>query len=297
MTTTGFGMIVRQALCGAALGLQFLAGAVLPVHAEGAGGAAVAPSPAIAQLIETMRIDEVIGVLQAEGLDYGTTLEEQMFPDAGGAGWAATVARIYDPVAMRLAFDARLAAELQGKDDAVARMEAFFASDLGQKVLALELEARRALMDDDTEAAAEEAWAALDAEGKARAAMVRDFAAVNDLVDSNVMGALNSNLAFYQGMAGGGALESEMTEEDMLSEVWAQEADIRRETEAWVYPYLNLAYGALSDAELQAYTDFSATAEGQVLNTALFAAFDSVFTPISKALGQAAAVQMEGQDI
>ena len=37
--------------------------------------------------------------------------------------------------------------------------------------------------------------------------------------------------------------------------------------------------------------------EGLVLNAALFAAFDDVFTPISRALGLAVARQMAGQDI
>lgn len=297
MTKTQIGKALMRALRGGALGLLLLSGAVLPVRAEGEAAETVAPSAAVVQLIATMRIDDVIGQLQVEGLEYGASLEEQMFPGAGGAGWTATVARIYDPEEMKAAFASRLAVELQGKDAAVAKIEEFFASDLGQKVLKLELEARRALMDDETEAAAGLVWSDLDAEGGKRAAMIRDFARVNDLVDSNVMGALNSNLAFYQGMAAGGGVEAEMSEEDLLAEVWGQEPDIRHETENWVYPYLNLAYGSLAEEELQAYIDFSATAEGQVLNTALFAAFDAVFTPISKALGHAAAVELNGQDI
>lgn len=296
MSRTQFGTAVRRALCGGVAGVALAFGAAGPLWAEGTATETVAPSPAVAQLIETMRIDEVIGVLQAEGLDYGASIEEQMFPGAGGAGWKATVARIYDPVAMKAAFAGRLARGLQGKDADVAKMEAFFASDLGQQVLKLELEARRALLDDETESAAELAWSDLDAEGGVRANMIRDFARVNDLVDSNVMGALNANLAFYQGMASG-AGNSEVGEDEMLADVWGQEPDIRRETETWVYPYLNLAYGSLSEAELQAYIDFSATPEGQVLNTALFAAFDAVFTPISRALGHAAGVELSGQDI
>lgn len=252
---------------------------------------------AVARLIATMQIDQVIELLRVEGVDYGKSIEDEMFPDAGGAGWAATVGRIYDPVAMKAGFAGKLADELGGKTAEVAGMEAFFGSDLGQRVLKLELEARRALLDDDTEAAADLAWEDLDQGDAVRAGLIRKFAEVNDLVDSNVMGALNSNLAFYQGMAATGGFTEEMPEEQMLSDVWGQEPDIRRETEAWVYPYLNLAYGSLSDAELQAYIDFSASPAGQVLNGALFAAFDAVFSPISKALGTAAALQMQGQDI
>jgi hypothetical protein len=53
----------------------------------------------------------------------------------------------------------------------------------------------------------------------------------------------------------------------------------------------------LSDEDLTAYIAFSASPAGQQLNAALFAAFDDVFTPISKALGLAVAKQMQGQDI
>ncbi|MBC2837424.1 DUF2059 domain-containing protein [Paragemmobacter straminiformis] len=297
-TAVARGALVLLLASAAAFGV-LAAGQAQEAAGQGAAGQGPeqAQSAAVSQLISTMQIDQVIELLRVEGVDYGKSIEDEMFPGAGGAGWVATVGKIYDPVAMKAAFAGRLSAELGGKEAEVAGMEAFFGSDLGQRVLKLELEARRALLDDDTEAAADLAWGDLDSGDAARAGLIRKFAEVNDLVDSNVMGALNSNLAFYQGMAATGGFAGEMPEDQMLSDVWGQEPDIRRETEAWVYPYLNLAYGPLSDAELQAYIDFSATPEGQVLNGALFAAFDAVFTPISKALGTAAALQIQGQDI
>ncbi len=252
---------------------------------------------AVVRLIDTMQIDQVIDVLRVEGLDYGASIEDEMFPGGGGAAWQATVAGIYNPDTMKAAFADTLIAELQGKDAELAQMQAFFGSELGQRVLTLELEARRSLLDDETEAAAELAWSDLAAEGGPRVDLLRRFAEVNDLVDSNVMGALNANLAFYSGMAGTGAFADEMSQEQILSDVWASEPDIRQQTEDWVYPYLNLGYSSLSDAELQAYVDFSASPAGVLLNAALFAAFDAVFVPVSQALGAAAAVQMKGQDI
>jgi hypothetical protein len=83
----------------------------------------------------------------------------------------------------------------------------------------------------------------------------------------------------------------------MLTDVWTQEDSIRTETEDWLFPYLTLSYEPLDDAELQAYVDFSDTPAGKRLNTALFAAFDTVFSDISHALGAAAARQMQGEDI
>jgi hypothetical protein len=83
----------------------------------------------------------------------------------------------------------------------------------------------------------------------------------------------------------------------MLSEVWAQEAQVRSDAEDWVYPFLALAHEPLSDDDLNAYIAYSETESGQILNGAMFAAFDVVFTGISEQLGAAAARLIMGQDI
>ena len=123
------------------------------------------------------------------------------------------------------------------------------------------------------------------------------FAKVNDLIEQNVSGSLNSNLAFFQGMAEAGGPGGDVTEDQMLSEVWAQEPAIRVETEDWLFPYLAMAYGPLSDAEIDGYVAFSTTNPGQKLNQALFTAFDRLFTSVSRNLGLAAGRQLLGEDI
>ena len=86
-----------------------------------------------------------------------------------------------------------------------------------------------------------------------------------------------------------------MTEDQMLAEVWSAETDVRAETEDWLYPFLNLAYQPLTEAELQDYVAFSRSDAGQRLNRAMFVAFDAVFTEISHDLGQALGREMQGQ--
>lgn len=248
-------------------------------------------------LLGVLRIDDTIAILREEGIAYGKTLETDMFAGGGGSGWSGTVERIYDAARMREAFGQALTAELADDPQAVAEMVDFFGSDLGQRVVELEIEARRAFLDDATEEAAKVAWQELQADGGARLEALERFITVNDLVESNVSGALNANLAFYRGMDEGGAFGGEMTEDQMLSDVWAQEPEVRQSTTEWVFSYLNLAYGPLSEEDLAAYTAFCATGAGQKANTALFAAFDKVFTPISNALGVAVARQLQGQDI
>jgi hypothetical protein len=249
-------------------------------------------------VLQTLRIPEMIAVMQDEGIAYGDDLEEQLFPGAGGARWDGIVAGIYDEPALlqrfQSAFSARLAADPQAMDEIVA----FFATDRGQRILSLEIAARRALLDEAAEEAAAVSVDDMRARDDPRLAVLERFAAANDLIEQNVSGALNANFAFYQGMSDGGAFDAaKMTEADMLADVWSQEPEIRAETESWLYPFLALAYEPLSDADLQAYLAFSESGASRAMNAAMFAAFDEVFRAISRDLGRAAAEMLSGQDI
>lgn len=266
--------------------------AAAPLRAETA-----APAAEALALTETMRIGAIIEVLRLEGVDYGLSLEDELFPGRGGTAWRAAVELIYDGASMRARFDRAFAAEMSRDPAAIAAAQAFFGDERGQRLLALEIEARRAMMDQAVEEAARATVEDMTARDDPRLGLLRRFAEANDLIEANVQGALNANLAFYRAMVEAGAMGEDMSEDQMLADVWGQEDEIRRETEDWLYPYLVLAYGPLPDDDLRAYTDFSLTPEGRRLNLALFAAFDAVFTAISHDLGRAAARQMMGQDI
>jgi hypothetical protein len=266
----------------------------LPLRAESAAASAAAAD----RLADTLRIGEVMAIMRDEGLAYARSIEDDLFPGQGGAGWERTVGVIYDAATMEARFRAAFRDALAEDPATVAAALGFFGDDRGQHILSLELEARRALLDEAVEDAAKARAEDMAAAGDARMAALREFAAANDLVEANVQGALNANLAFYRGMVeAGGAFTEDLTEEQMLDDVAGQEADIRAETEAWLYPYLALAYAPLADADLVAYTDFSRTPAGRRLNAALFAAFDAVFVPISRELGLATGRQLAGQDI
>ena len=189
----------------------------------------------------------------------------------------------------------RFSEEMAGVD--TAPLLAFLQSERGQRIIGLEVSAREALLDETVEQMSREAFDEMRAEDSPRMEALRAYIEANDLVESNIAGALNSNLAFYQGLSAGGALPLEMTEEDMLRDVWLQEPDIREETESWVWSYLAMAYRPLEDADIEAYTAMSQTPEGRALNRAIFAAFDELFTDISRDLGLAASRFMLSEDI
>ncbi|MDZ4394692.1 hypothetical protein [Cypionkella sp.] len=253
--------------------------------------------PEIASLTQTLKIDALIAVMRSEGLASGKEMEADLFPGQGGAAWGVVLSRVYDTARLHQIFDTALTKALENDPATQTAMRDFFGSPLGQRILALEIDARKTLLDDKATAAAGAMWGrALNADAP-RAAQITRFAEINDLVESNVMGAMNGNLAFYRGMNAAGAFPESMPEDDMLADVWAQESDVRRDTIEWLYPFLMLAYQPLSDAELDRYIAFSATPAGQKANAAVFVAFDAMFVQVSKELGQSAGHLMAGQDI
>ncbi len=275
------------------LTLRLLAVVALTVTAT---SVAAQRSDRIETLIDALWLRDVIAIMHEEGVAYGLSLEEEMFPGQGGVGWGLAVGQVYARDRMEETFFDRLSQEL---DDS-AQIETvidFFGSERGQRILELEVTARRAMLDESVDEAARARLEELQMAEDPLLDRVRAFAEANELVESNVTGAMNSNVAFYYGLVDGGAFGFEMTEDQILADVWGQEEQIRTETETWVMSYLALAYRPLDPDDLDAYTAFSLTAEGQALNRALFAAFDTLFTGISRDLGLAAARYMSGQDI
>lgn len=251
----------------------------------------------VAELTTALQLERLSGILHLEGLDYGKTLEAEMFPGQGGRRWTEDIARIHAPERLAAGLQAGLAVHFDGRSEDLGAAVAFFTSELGRRVIELELAAREALLDEAIKESAEEHFEDIRVKGGDRLEALDRFVTVNDLIETNVVGAMNSNLAFMQGMADGGALEGELSESEMLADIWTQEEQIREDMVNWVYPYLVLAYQPLSDEDLAAYTAFCETQAGRAVNAALFAAFDQVFSAVSYDLGRAVAGVLSAQDI
>lgn len=270
--------------------------AVTPLAAE-----TVAPAPTAGvqadRLGEVLQLDALFEVLREEGIAYGKTLETDMFPSGGGADWAATVERIYDIPRLRGAFDRALQEQLGTDPATVDEIARFFGSDLGRRVVGLEIEARRAFLDEFAEEAARVAADDAASARDPKVAQIGRMIEAADLLEMNVAGSLSGNLAFMTGMAGTGAYGRTLPEDEILGEVWAQEEQTRADTSTWLQAYLGLAYGPLTEAELDSYIAFWESPAGQRLNAALFTAFDRTFRQVSFDLGVAAGRAMQGRDI
>lgn len=267
-----------RALWAAAVTLLFLA---LPLRAE-----------EIDRLMAALHFADTVEIMRAEGLRYGGEVGDEMLTEAERARWGRVVDGVYDAERMlervRLRF-----AEAMAEADTGPLLEFF--EGQGGEIVALEIAGRRALLDDDTEAAAEARYAELAAAGAPLVDQVMQLIEDSDLIERNVAGALNANLVFYRGLADAGGME--LSEEDMLAEIWAQETEMRDETRDWMLAYLTMAYQPLPQETLDAYIALYRSPEGRHLNRALFAAFDAMYEELSYQLGLAAALQMAGEDL
>ncbi|WP_281982169.1 DUF2059 domain-containing protein [Thalassorhabdomicrobium marinisediminis] len=263
--------------------------------------AAVVAMPATAQqsqseaLFELLHLPEIIDIMRQEGISYGETIGADLTPGPPSAEWNMVVQQIYDYDVMMGIVQEDFEASLDGVD--LAPIIAFFDSEQGQNIVELEVTARRALLDQAVEEASEEAAAIAAADGDPRFEQVETFVEINNLVELNVASALNSNLAFYAGLLDGNAFDGVLSEDQILDDVWSQEAEVRASTSEWIHSFLFMAYQPLEDADLDAYIAFSQTEAGGHVNRAMFDSFDRLFTGISHALGRAAASEMSTQEL
>ncbi|MEO9824486.1 MAG: DUF2059 domain-containing protein [Paracoccaceae bacterium] len=245
------------------------------------------------RLYTALRGTDLMEILSEEGRVQSEELQADMFPGRSNASWVATSSAIYDVEKMRVTFRARFNAELTDTD--VSEILDYLESDEGKRVVNLEVDARRALMDDAVEEAAREAFGELKIADEARLDRLEAFVDANNLIDLNVSGALNSNLSFYNGLAAGGGFE--LPQDEILADIWESADEIRADATEWMFGYLTMAYEPLEDQALDTYISLSETPSGKALNRALFAAFDDLFRGISFDLGKAASRFTQGDDI
>ncbi|MEP1521415.1 hypothetical protein [Ascidiaceihabitans sp.] len=242
--------------------------------------------------LDRLRVADMIGIMRIEGADYAQALNTDFLGGQGGGLWDGQIQDIYDADRMyetvRGAFD-------EMSDLHLRQINLFFGSELGSEIIELELAARRAMMDETIEDMAKDAYEQALDEDPMQVNPLKDLASAGDMIDRNVTGALTANYRFYRGMVDGGAFD--MTDDEMLAESWAQEADIRIETELWLMGYLMLSYRPLDEQDFQTYLAFTQTPAGRALNAAVFDGFNTMYADISYALGRAVALNMQGADL
>lgn len=243
-------------------------------------------------LIDALRIPELVEALRTEGLSDAQALNDDMLNGQGRAFWQGQVSQLYAPTAIEDSFFQALntGMDTEALDAAVQ----FFDSERGQRITEMEIAARKAMMDPSVEETAAHAFANRPEDDPHRR-LLTDFITANDFLDLNVALTMSASYQFSRGLADGGLLQ--MSEDQILAQVWETEQTLRTEAQSWLNGYFLLAQQPLEISDLEAYVAFSRSPAGKQMNAALFKGYEGVFTDIAYGLGRAVALNAAGNDI
>lgn len=247
--------------------------------------AAAEPAFEPAELSDAYQLEALFEIVAQEGREDAADIGAEVTGSDGSSGWERAMARLYDPARLLENFLSELEQEFPRQPEAFDAAIAFARSTPGAQMVQLEVDARAAMLDPDIEQMARERL------GEAREADAGTLAFVdarieaNDLIEGNVSLGLNSALAYFVGFAqtAPGALQPEAGR--IMADVWQQEGAIRAEITDWLRAYFLLAYAPLDDEARAAVLDHAASPEGVAFNTAMFNAFDRLYSGLSRALG------------
>ena len=242
----------------------------------------------------TLQMDKVFEILREEGIAASSDVTQQEDGITPSRAWILRLEQIYQTDKMRAAFEHGMR-DVPNIEASSAALD-FLETPLGERLIRIELEARRALMDDSVEDGMRDQVKRMRKFDPQRLRLYTKFIRANDLIESNVAGALNSNIAFYRGLATSPDFRDTMNDSFILSTVMEQEREIRKDTEEWMMNFSALAYAPLSAEEIWDYIDISNTDAGQKLNAVLFSGFDKLFEMQSYELGRAMGEFMIGED-
>ena len=278
--------VVKVAAVAFAIGLGLThPGVAGPQSATPPHGSAQTVPQDFERLWSLLHLDDLVVIMREEGFTLALASDVDLLGRPGGQAWTQRLEQIYEMDRLQRDLQREMLAALNPTHlDALCD---FYSAQSVQNVVVLEVSVRRAFLDADVEDRARSAWLnglALTAHEDA----ILHFVEVNDLIERNVVGALNSNYAFLRAMTDAHPVAAErMTDQQILAEVWAEEVEIRQDTSEWLFAFLTTAYDPVSEEVLDAYVAFSETDAGQALNHAIFAAFDKMYLRISADLGRA----------
>lgn len=217
-------------------------------------------------LLQTTRLFDV---LAAEYVVMAEAMRAED-PEMLGEDWLAAMVSLYDPREMEALYRADLNTRLAARPEVEAAFLDFAQSELGRDVITREVETRAQLLDPDWQAPVpkREDYAALET---TVTAVIEGF----DLIEGNIAAAMNSHLEDARGFFD--ALDMAFDASEMIASLYAEEPEIRENTEAWLRDYLFAAYAGLSQGDLEALAELSRDPLHRAFTRAQIAAFDAAF--------------------
>ena len=240
-------------------------------------------------VVTQMRFGEIIQIMHDEGISDSSELPKDLMMGQLGTSWEQSLGMIYDIEMMTRTVETLFLGSLGTEN--LEGILGFVSSEAWQTAIDLELAARHAMLTPEIEQTAYgNYYRALSKNTQ----LVSDLEALVDsvdLVEQNVVGALNGMYQFNVGLVDGG-LDMGYAEDELLTQIWAEEENIRNEVSEWMYAFLVLAYGSMERQTLLDQIRFFETSEGRRLNSAMFDAFDGMLNDIAYQLGYALAGMM-----
>ncbi|MEO0668177.1 MAG: DUF2059 domain-containing protein [Pseudomonadota bacterium] len=233
------------------------------------------------QLFNAMGIPGLIAAFAEDGRETIGDINSGFLGGQGGDVFTETAQRLYDP--------ARMEAELRASfrqlvDPADARQAVvFFDSAQGQRIVALEVQARQAMVDDALEDAAKAA--STDAGDD-----VLRLISVRDLVEVNTDIAMAARTAFYDGFLAAAPSTD-------APDIEGQRGTVAEDTRTWITGYYMLVASAMEDDDLDTYTAFWETDVAQRVDAALSDAFEQSYVSLSYGMGQIVGRLMPQNDL
>lgn len=225
------------------------------------------------RLVDAMGVPQLLAAFAVEGIEAGKSIDDTFLDGQGGAVWADTVQRLYDVPRMENELRTVMAEEL---DQGIAEQALlFFESDLGARIIELEVQARQAFIDENVEAAAKAA-------PSAQADTVTNYLVSRDLIERNTDVGVAAQAAFLEGLSDASGRIDDAPDMDQMR------LRIQADAESWLRGYNALVQSAMTKDEIEIYTAFWETDVGEAVDDALFLAFGQSYTTLSYALGQAA---------
>ncbi|MDQ7071353.1 MAG: DUF2059 domain-containing protein [Rhodobacterales bacterium] len=169
-----------------------------------------------------------------------------------GSDWTRLAAEVFDPVKMRASALDILGATLE--EDLLDHVVAFYASDLGQRLVIAE---NASHMDEDKDARrlkGQALIADLQAEGSARIEYFNRMGKAIDGAGTSVRAAQEVQIRFLMAAAAAGVIQLKMEESDMRAAMARQADEMRSTMAATALASSAFVYREFSDADLETYT-------------------------------------------
>ncbi len=185
--------------------------------------------------------------LSADSAPLMLGIDASMF----GSEWSRLVREIFDTDVMLTMGSDILTETLD--DDVLEHASAFYASDLGQRLVAAE-NASHMKKDDAAKSEGGKAIiAGLKRIGSPRLALLERLNAASNVEDSSIRAMQEVQIRFLMAAANAGVIKLQMEEPDLRAAIRAQEQDMRASVKANALANAAYTYQAFSDAEIAAY--------------------------------------------